>query len=484
MLMMQKMLNIVPIILVGVAASITVFFAVYRLEEAPGIWYDEGFYTQVAMNLAREGFEGLQVAPGEFVSAKDVTVGYPLIAPVAFSYDVFGIGVLKGRAVMVIFIIAFMIVAYIFVYLLYGPWFAAWSLLLLATFPELYGNGKSVLGEVPGMFYLILALCSLVWLERSAYKKILPYALLGLMCGLAVATKPIFILFPVALAIAFLVRFSSIRLRTTGIVWGTMLFLSAIGVWLHLQFGAGDSFISILNYYVNPYDVNAGTSVVRNIKLFVTEAVPIYVLGMLILWGFSMYLRKQKNEITAAEITAFVFCLSVIIAFLRLPGWYRYLFPATLLAMFFLPRASVDVYAALSARLRVLMKITWLPYLALSLLCSAQLYALANHSYVARYYAGNRTHALSAYLATLPEGASYFIYNSPEVAILLPSKKYYQFISPHPNQHIGEEVLPVLTRGGTDFVILTTEAYHTNKDLFKAYTEKGIINRFTFLEKI
>lgn len=484
MSMQQKISHALPIILVCVAMGIGLFFALYRLTEAPGIWYDEGFYTQVAMNLAERGVQGLQIAPQQFISAKDVTVGYPLLAPVALSYTLFGVGVLQGRGVMVIFILALLLVAYAYSTLLFGSRIAVWSLLLLATFPEVYGNGKSVLGEVPGMLYLMCALCSVVWLERSAYTKLFPYLTLGLATGLAVATKPIFILLPVALAITYIIRFRSITLYWSGVLWGAFVFSLAVGLWIYVQFGTGDSFISIVQYYINPYDVHAGITLMTNVKLFFTQAVPLYVLGMFTLWGLSMYIRRQRESISTAEIVAVVFFLCIVVAFLRLPGWYRYLFPATLLAMLFLPFAMTTVFNALSVRMRILTKATWLPYLALALLCLAQLYMLIGHSYVAQYYGGNRTSALTAYLAGLPQGASYFIYNSPEVVVLLPNRNYYQFISPHPNQHIGEEELGVLARGGTDFVILSTGAYHTNTALFKAYTEKGVVNRFTFLQKI
>ena len=472
----------VPIIVTFVIALIA---GTYHLSESPGIWYDEGFYTQVAMNFAEQGTEELQIAPGQFISAKDVTVGYPLIAPVALSYKIFGVGVLQGRAVMVIFIIAFLLTVYMFVRMLYGSRLAAWSLLLLSTFPQLYGNGKSVLGEVPGMFYLLLSLCSVLWLERSAYKKIFPYIALGLTAGLAVATKPIFILLPVALSITLAIRWHSIKLRWDGAVYGASAFLATVGLWIYLQFGAGDSFVSIFNYYLNPYEVSIDSTLFQNIRLFFTEAVPLYAAVMLVLWGASFGIRTYKKMyITTAEIVALVFSLCVVGAFLRLPGWYRYFFPAALMVMLFLPFAITNVFAALSTRIRALMKVAWLPYLALALLCFMQLYALSGHSYVAQYYDGHRTRDLSTYIATLPPNASYFIYNLPEVVVLLPNRNYYQFINPHPNLFIGQDELSVLARGGTDFVILGTEMYHKNRVLFGAYKERANVNRYTFLQKI
>src|SRR3569832_2337265 len=86
------------------AFAIALMASTYRLAEAPGIWYDEGYYAQMAMNLAERGQEVLQIAPNTFISSATQTAGFPLVAPVALSYRLFGAGVLQGRAVMAVFI--------------------------------------------------------------------------------------------------------------------------------------------------------------------------------------------------------------------------------------------------------------------------------------------------------------------------------------------------------------------------------------------
>ena len=110
-----------------------------------------------------------------------------MLLPVSVSYCIFGIGVTQGRAVMVLFIIALASAVFFLVRLLYGTATAGWSVLLLATFPMLYGNGKSVLGEVPGLFYLAAALLALLKLERSGWKQTHRYVLVGILAGTGVA---------------------------------------------------------------------------------------------------------------------------------------------------------------------------------------------------------------------------------------------------------------------------------------------------------
>src|SRR5689334_17644483 len=100
-------------LLVG-AIIVAIVASTYKLSEAPGIWFDEGFYTQMAMNFAEAG-QVLQIAPHEYVSSSYTTVGYPLIAPVALSFKLFGVGVLQGRAVMAAFILLFLISSYVLI---------------------------------------------------------------------------------------------------------------------------------------------------------------------------------------------------------------------------------------------------------------------------------------------------------------------------------------------------------------------------------
>src|SRR3989344_6546117 len=125
--------------------GILVFFSCYKLTESPPLWYDEGIYSQAAANGL--GSPSIQVAPGERISTSYLTVGYPLLLPVGLSYRFFGAGVWQGRTVMIVFIVGLGLMAYMLMRRLYSGRVALFSLLLLATFPMLYGNGKTVIGE-------------------------------------------------------------------------------------------------------------------------------------------------------------------------------------------------------------------------------------------------------------------------------------------------------------------------------------------------
>ena len=58
-------------------------FGSYKLTESPPTWIDEGMVTQLALNLERHGIIGLQTSPDNFVSGAYISVGFPLIFPMA-----------------------------------------------------------------------------------------------------------------------------------------------------------------------------------------------------------------------------------------------------------------------------------------------------------------------------------------------------------------------------------------------------------------
>jgi len=130
------------------------FLATYKLTESPAVWFDEGVSVQTAMNLATAKTPGMQVEPGVIINAtRFMTTGFPLIYPLSFSFKFFGVGMLQARIVMVIFLIGLILIAYLLVKKMFGFRTAVLSSLLLVSFPVLYGNGKNVLGEVPGLFF-------------------------------------------------------------------------------------------------------------------------------------------------------------------------------------------------------------------------------------------------------------------------------------------------------------------------------------------
>lgn len=468
----------------ALACAMLLFFATYRLSEAPHIWYDEGYFTQTAQNLALFGKQSIQIAPGEFLSASTVSGGYSFVAPIALSYKLFGVGVLQGRVVMIVFIIAFFLASVYLVNLLFGTRFALWSAFLIASFPMLYGIGKNVLGEVPGLVFFMLTLIALVYLQRSGYRSLCAYVASAVAVGLCVVAKPIFILLLPALALVWLMYRKSIPVRWIGFALAVLAFIATLVPWFLLQFGMNDSFTNILSFYANPYEVpDLTANVLTNLRLFVTDITPLYTLIVVAVWGFSLFIRNRADEsISAAEAVGFVFAGLVMLAFLRVPGWYRYLFPATMAGLPFVSYALWRLWAWVRVRVALPDFATSLPWLILSLLIVAQCYQTKNASFVATYYGSHITRDLTHALASLPPSAQIFVYNVPEAVILLPSQNYYQYIKPHPTIGIvGAEYLRTISNGTVDYIVMNTDAQR-DTDMSK-YSLLQTINRYSILER-
>lgn len=477
-------LSIIRNTLLASAVCIALIASIYKLSEAPAIWYDEGFYTQIAMHFAEAGKQALQIAPGVYVPTSYITVGYPLIFPLSISYNIFGVGVLAGRGVMVLFLLGFVLASYVLVRKLFGSWVAAWTTLLLATFPMLYGNGKSVLGEVPGLFFLVLSLLALHYLEKTNYRDWRWYVAVGFFAGVCAATKPFFILLLVALCITLALRWSNSTLNWYGVFLGAIALILPLGLWAYLQFGTDTSLHGVLAEYANPYaSNNLFALMLHNALRFVRESTPLYTLIMMTVWGTALFIRKGKKSITAVELAAFTFCTLAIASYLRLEGWYRYLFPAITIALLFFPASLQTTATFASSYVGSLRKLMWLPFALVTLLSGAQLYQLAFSSYIAQYYASSRTRSAAQALSHFTPTTSFFLYNTPEVAILLPSREYYQYLTPTAKVTIGEDELSALARGAADVVIVNSDTYTTHPDLFNRYHLKETVDRYAILQK-
>ena len=149
--------------------SFVSFLSTFKITESPPVWYDEGYFQQIAVNLSRTGNFVVQVAPGEFIKPALISTGYPLLYPVSFVFKLFGEGVLQARLVMAFFIISLISIFFLLSKRLFGFRVAVFASILVASFPPLYGHGKSLLGEVPGLFFLLLFLFFMYKIVNSNY---------------------------------------------------------------------------------------------------------------------------------------------------------------------------------------------------------------------------------------------------------------------------------------------------------------------------
>lgn len=478
----------IEISILSLLLIMTGFFATYKLSESPSVWYDEGFYVQIASNLSDYGEYGMQLRPGEIEPvSKLITVSYPLIYPLALAFKIFGNSIIVARGTMAFFIIGFVLVSYLLARRLFGASYALGSIALLATFAPLYGNGKSVLGEVPGLFFLTLSLLSLERTLSDRNKSTLGFVLAGLFAGLCVSTKPIFLLFAPAAALAIFIRWRKRGLTLMDFLYFTISATIPLVFWFYVQFGFGESLVSILSFYANPFqEKNVYSAIFENLRHFVSDSGPIYLLIMLFVWSTGIILRRRKKiEISSSETAALAFSLLISIGYLKTNGWYRFIFPAQAVSFIYFPKSISLLFEFVRGKLkhRTISQSTRFFWVA-PVFCFAVLgiYQTMFSSFVAEAYKSDKTAFWENYFKNIPREQTVFFYNVPEVAALDFGGKYYQYISPAGWQ-IGSSGLEAIDSGKVDSVILRTDAFEGNEGKFSKYRPQMKAYKYTILIK-
>lgn len=467
--------------LLGFAA----FFATYKITESPPVWYDEGINMQAAENVARFGKFALQVAPDTFVAPTKITTGYPVIYPVAASFKLFGVGVLQARLVMALFVVAMAVAVYMLAHRLLTVPLAAAASFLVMSFPPLYGNGKSMLGEIPGMFFLLLFLYFVHLIEETGGRRRRYYIFAGIAAGLCVASKPLFILLiPAALAGLFLLRRRAV-INWRFFVFGVASFLVPIITWLGLLFSMGDSFFAIFILYANPYAIPMSEMVglvAQNFQRLFLEVSPAYFSLLFLVWTASLGVRIYlKRAITLTETISFAYSVLVVFAYLRTAGWYRYFFTANILTLLFFPGALSVILQLVKEKItkfRILNLASVVVFVVI-IGVGMHTYKLWRGSWVARSYADAKTSELSEYFSTL-RSKTFFIYDVPEIVVFLPTDKYYQIIQLE-SGILGND--DVIGRGVPDIIVIKKKEYKNNQNDFALYKIRDEMHKLTILEK-
>ncbi|MDZ4221787.1 MAG: glycosyltransferase family 39 protein, partial [Patescibacteria group bacterium] len=428
--------------------------SLYSLTGKPAVWFDEGIFLHTSRVLAEEGRFGVQVAPDTFEDATIITVGYPLLVPVALATKLFGPGIFTARMIMVLFIMGFVACFFLLAKRLYGHRAAFLAAFLLASFAPLYGVGKSVIGEVPGLFFFTFGLLFLHTVETQfqtlGRRKIYAFTLLaGLGFGLAASTKPAFLVLVGALIMGVLWRIRFWKQDLYVLLSGAVGFALPLIVWMRTQFGSTLNLGWILEFYANPYQLapEAITGLITtNLFRFVTESTPVHftllLLGCVVFFAIKFY---KKETIHSTEIVVLVFVLCMLAAYLRTPGWYRYFFPAHVMLFLFLPAALVRIERALVPRLRFVSSGVLIALIVVQL----------GHFYQEEHgYSLDTTARARIYMQTIIPESHVLFYNSGELSYLYPHKNFSQYFGINDGLKIGEFNLAKLESGAFDMLAI------------------------------
>ncbi|KKW43420.1 MAG: hypothetical protein UY97_C0007G0014 [Parcubacteria group bacterium GW2011_GWB1_57_6] len=462
----------IQFVLLCAGVTAILFFSSFHLFDSPETWMDEGLIIQSAVGLLHTGEAALPVAPGIFEPAWYITTGFPLTLPLAAAFAFFGVSLEAARLVMLAFLLCFYAVLFLYARRAIGGTAAWFGFFLLVFFAPIYGNGRNVLGEIPGLLFMLLAFLPLLYGGELTRTKVL---CIGAGAGLAVATKPIFILFLPALLVTALLHRREFSLRTA-FPFGALGVAVPLIVWFFLQFdGVGIS--QVLAIYANPHAVDIKSAIAANVHRLFAEGQPLYFFMALVAWCASYAVRRIRREaVSFAEESLLFFSVFVAFAYLRTAGYYRYFFPAQIFVLLYLPQ-SVLYLARGRARMVSLAVIACLCGLVLF-----QAYETAFRSWTAVHYNSTRTETLARYVAGLPAKAKIFVYQAPEAVPFLSGRAVYQYAEITPTIRFGEAYVPLILSGEVPRIITRADLFEAHRtDLFAHYVLSGEADGYAML---
>ena len=156
----------------------------FNLADYPLTWFDEGSHLHVPKAIVKFGKYADYSSEGFRYDGPSVGVGPTVMLPIAAMFKIFGIGLLQARLVTATYLVATIIAFY-----LLAKQFGSWKFATVATMflvvnrsTSLVEYGRQVLGEVPGLFFLLLGL--LLWFKSWTLSSTRRLVLVGICFGL------------------------------------------------------------------------------------------------------------------------------------------------------------------------------------------------------------------------------------------------------------------------------------------------------------
>lgn len=476
-----------------------------NITENPPTWMDEGIIIETARNFAKSGVSGIRISPDEIVSGGYVTTSYTVTYPISILFNRYGVNLFDARLVMVVYMYLALFASLLLISRVgyRSKYVYASTMFLIITFAPFYGHGKNVLGEIPGLFYLFVSMIVLYYfneiiprIEVRIRHKLFLLFIASVFTGLAIVTKPIYILIIPAIIIGgilyiytryrcskmFEVRFLAFKKSLWVYIPGALLGLSLpIFTWLVYQFH-GESLKFILSVYANPHKNDLINSIVSNSYRFISELQPAYTLAMLFIWFVVLLIRfKRKENITLSEYILFSFSVLVLLAYIRTPGYYRYFIQTEIISLIFLSSNLLYLSKGFIKTGKILFIISIIGIVGI------QSYQMFENSWIYKHGDSQRSELLKKELGSLSSEKEVFLYQAPEVATFIPHDNYSQYLEVTSYIKEGNSSLRRVEKGLP--YILVTKSDESTINLIKTISNnkyKNIYNidRYTFFKKI
>lgn len=341
--------EIILITLLGVSG---VILALVHLTTYPAPWFDEGWYLQIARNLAHYGQYAVLSSEGFRYDDTALAVAPTLYLPIALVFRLAGVGLLQARLVMVLYLLATVAAFYRTARTLHGyPVAAAATYLFLLRmeddpFTSTVYLGRQAMGEVPALFFFLLG--ALLWFRALNTTRRTPLFISGLCFGLAMVTKLQYVFFiPPALLLTAMIAH---QLRRP--IWRPSLVTLTVGLVVLL------AWYGILGALVGPQNLKAIiqgiqtasspqvrvlslTTLARSVKFLIRSDFLVFGLPAL-LYGLVLALRRDRRDVPALLLGAFMLTVMVWYVFASI-GWPRYAYPFLAIGNLFIARLLCDL---------------------------------------------------------------------------------------------------------------------------------------------
>jgi len=330
------------------------FLLVYQLDRYPAPWYDEGSHLHVAKNYALNGVYADYSSEGNRPFGPAVGVGPTVLLPIALLYKALGVSIPLARAVIVVYGALALTMLYLLTARLVNQRAALIAVILAMLSPavDFVYNSRTVLGEVPGLFFILAGLW--LWLKPGKHG-LQNLLLVGLLLGLACITKNQYALFILpSLLLAWFADLLWYKRRgwryfvVPGIVAGVLFFAWTFIVILLLG-QTGGSFSQNLAdlraasagafFLFEPSAIQSAIRFLVDGTLYGGLAVPVLL--------YSSVISLRRDETGQQVGTLMIFIALGLGLFISSLAWPRYAFAPLALLSIFVVRLFADLTSGL-----------------------------------------------------------------------------------------------------------------------------------------
>ncbi|KKW37764.1 hypothetical protein A2454_03195 [Candidatus Peribacteria bacterium RIFOXYC2_FULL_55_14] len=326
----------------GILVVFGLFFFVREFGTFPAAWTDDSLFMIVAREIAQGNGYALPILEHSWKYPYILAVGPTVILPSAISMMIFGESIASARLPMMLYLMGTSVSLYVFSYRIAGKQQARFATALLLSLSAFVNTGKTVMGEVPGIFFLLLALVFFTKPERKLWNTVI----CGFAIGLSVITKISSALIYPALGCAFLYALHK-RYRMYG---NAILIIGACSlipiVLLSPLLGVLDpGFFVELNLYTTGMGQNILPKYFFLSNPEILLRIPFVAYAALLslgIAGMTTHWKKDRNILLIIIIGIFV--LESTLYFLSRSGWYRHLLAAHILLLPYVPDGSRSIF--------------------------------------------------------------------------------------------------------------------------------------------